>query len=145
MASESPLNPLQKAVFTRLNADATLTTLLGGAGRILDHVPEDQPMPYVRLGDHLSIPDNTHTTFGRNVTVTLHVWTRRRGNASGQSIAARIIELLDHQVAAMSALLAADGHECVTIRHEFDQALTDPDPEIRHHVLRLRVETSQLT
>lgn len=145
MASESPLNPLQKAIFTRLNSDATLTTLLGAAGRIVDQPPEGEPMPYVRLGDHLSIPDNTHTTFGRNVTITLHVWTRKRGNASGQAIAARIVELLDHQTAAMSALLAADGHECVTIRHEFDQALTDPDPEIRHHVLRFRVETDQVT
>jgi hypothetical protein len=33
----------------------------------------------------------------------------------------------------------------VSIRNEFDQALTDPDPEIRHHVLRFRVITAQLT
>lgn len=145
MISKSPLNPLQKALFTRLNADATLATLLGAVGRIVDQVTEGTPYPYVRLGDHLSIPDNDHGGFGRNVTETLHVWTRKRGNATGQAIAARIVELLDHQTGAMSDLLEADGHRCVSIRAEFDQALTDPDPEIRHHVLRFRVATTQLS
>jgi hypothetical protein len=145
MISKSPLNALQKVIFTRLNADATLTTLLGASGRIVDQVTEGTPYPYVRIGDHLSIPDNDHGGFGREVTETLHVWTRKRGNASGQAIALRIGELLDHQTDAMSALLAADGHRCVSIRNEFDQALTDPDPEIRHHVLRFRVATAQLS
>jgi len=143
--SKSPLNALQKAIFTRLNADSTLTTLLGGTGRIVDQPAEGQALPYVRIGDHLSIPDNDHGTFGREVTETLHVWTRKRGNVTGQAIALRVGELLDHQTDAMSALLAADGHRCVSIRNEFDQALTDPDPEIRHHVLRFRVATAQLS
>jgi|SRR5690349_67466 len=142
---KSPLNALQKAIFTRLTGDATLTTLLGGAGRIVDQPAEGQSLPYVRIGDHLSIPDNDHTSAGREVTETLHVWTRKRGNVTGQTIAGRIGELLDHQTAALSALLEADGHRVVTIRQEFDQALTDPDPEIRHHVLRFRVATAQLS
>jgi uncharacterized protein DUF3168 len=145
VVSESPLNALQKAIFTRLSTDATLTALLGAAGRVVDQVTEGTPYPYVRIGDHLSTPDNDHGTFGREVTVTLHVWTKTRGNSSGQAIASRIGELLDHQTAAMSALLDADGHRCVSIRNEFDQALTDPDPEIRHHVIRVRVQTVQLS
>jgi hypothetical protein len=148
MISESPLNPLQKALFARLADDSTLATLLGSSVsdvRIVDQPREGMPYPYVRIGDHLSIPDNDHTSFGREVTETLHVWTRKRGNASGQNIAARIVELLDHQTAVMSALLEDDGHRVVSIRAEFDQALTDPDPEIRHHVLRFRVATAQLS
>lgn len=143
MISRSPINPLQKAIFTRLTGDATLAGLLGTGTRIVDQPQEGQPFPYVRIGEHLSIPDNDHGTFGRNITETIHIWTRKRGNATGQAIAGRIVELLDHQPAAISALLAADGHKCVSIRAEFDQALTDPDPEIRHHVLRFRVITAQ--
>ena len=30
------------------------------------------------------------------------------------------------------------------VRHEFDQALTDPNPELRHHVLRFRIVTDQV-
>ena len=148
MISKSPLNPLQKVLFARLNGDATLAALLGSSVsdvRIVDQPREGMPYPYVRIGDHLSIPDNDHTSFGREVTETLHVWTKKRGNASGQDIAARIVALLDHQTETLSALLAVEGHKVVTIRAEFDQALTDPDPEIRHHVLRFRVATAQLS
>jgi hypothetical protein len=148
MISKSPLNPLQKVLFARLNGDATLAALLGASVsdvRIVDQPREGMPYPYVRIGDHLSIPDNDHTSFGREVTETLHVWTKKRGNASGQDIAARIVVLLDHQTETLSALLAVEGHKVVSIRAEFDQALTDPDPEIRHHVLRFRVATAQLS
>lgn len=145
MDSKSPLNPLQRSLYDRLDGDSTLRTLLGAAGRIVDQVTEGLPYPYVRLGDHLSVPDNDHGGFGREVTETLHVWTRKRGNASGQDIAARIVELLDHKTAELDDLLRPRGHKVVSIRCEFDQALTDPDPEIRHHVLRFRVATAQLS
>lgn len=154
MIPRSPLNPLQAALVARLRGDATLAGLLakvrGDNGvmtttpAVVDRVAEGQPYPYVRLGDHLSTPDNTHTSFGRQVTETIHVWTKARSNGPGQDIASRIASLLDHQPAALSALLAASGHRCVTIRLTFDQALDDPDPEIRHHVLRFTIETAQL-
>jgi hypothetical protein len=144
--SKSPLNPLQRALVNRLGGDSTLSTLLTAAGRVLDQVEETTPYPYVRLGDHLSVPDNDHGGYGRQVTQTLHIWTKARGNATGQDIANRINELLDHQHDALTAAFQAPaGHRVVSIRNEFDQALTDPDPEIRHHVLRFRVITAQLT
>jgi len=31
----------------------------------------------------------------------------------------------------------------VSVRQEYDQALVDPDPQIRHHVLRFRIITAQ--
>jgi hypothetical protein len=67
-----------------------------------------------------------------------------RSNSPGQTIANRVAALLDHQDAAISALMEPLGHKCVRISLDFDQALMDPDPQIRHHVLRFRVETSQL-
>lgn len=143
LVSHSPINPLQKAIVARLKGGAALVTLLGGRPAIYDQPPEGEAYPYVRVGDHLSIPDNDLSSFGRQSTETLHVWTRVRGNATGQEIAAAVNALLDHQSDALSALLASDGQRCVSIRNEFDQALTDPDPEIRHHVLRFRVITAQ--
>jgi hypothetical protein len=146
-ASKSPLNPLQRAIVTALRADATLAGLLASAlnvtptvPAVLDQVLGGQAYPYVRIGESNSTPDNDHSGFGRNVTQTLHIWTKTRGNIAGQDIAARITELLDHQITA----LAVTGHRVVSIRSEFDQALTDPDPEIRHHVLRFRIITAQL-
>jgi hypothetical protein len=137
--SKSPINPLQKALVAKLKADAPLVALLAGKQAIYDQPPEGDPKPYVRVGDHLSIPDNDLGSFGRQVTVTLHIWTKARSNGPGQDIADRITALLDHQAAA----LVVPGHRIVSIRSEFDQALSDPDPEIRHHVLRFRVITAQ--
>jgi hypothetical protein len=130
----SPLHPVQLAIHQRLTGDDILMNLVTG---VFDQVPEDQPHPYVRIGEHLSVPDNTHDSFGREVTVTLHVWTRARGNATGQAIADRVGVLLDHQP------LTVEGHRAVSVRQEFDQALRDPDPEVRHHVMRFRVTTTQ--
>ena len=38
-----------KAVYAVLSADPTLTTLLGGVGRVFDHVPDNTAYPYVTI------------------------------------------------------------------------------------------------
>lgn len=136
MTAKSPIHPVQTAIYQRLKNDATLAGMVTG---VYDYVPEGTAYPYVRIGDHLSIPDNTHDTYGREITTTIHIWTRSRGNAQGQAIAARIGELLDHRPRD----LAVAGHKVVSIRQEFDQVLPDPDPEVRHHILRFRIQTEQ--
>jgi hypothetical protein len=144
--SSSPAWALQVAIRTRLVADSALVVLLGDVQAVYDQVPEGDPYPFIRLGEVLSIPDNTHTTFGREMTETLHVWTRERSNRPGQAIATRVGELLDYATAPLNAILATldpPRHKLVTIRQEFDQALTDPDPEIRHHVVRFRAQTTR--
>ena len=152
ITSKSPQNALQAAILSILRADVTLAGLLASVKGVTPAVPavvdqpaEGQAKPYVTLGDHLSIPEGDHTSVGREVTETIHVWTQERRNKPGQDIADRITALLDHQVATLSSALAASGHKCVTIRQEFDQALRDPDPQIRHHVLRFRIQTQQLS
>lgn len=136
MTAKSPIHLVQTAIYQRLKNDATLAGMVTG---VYDYVPEGTAYPYVRIGDHLSTPDNTHDTYGREITATIHVWTRSRGNAQGQAIATRIGELLDHRPRD----LAVSGHRVVSIRLEFDQVLPDPDPEVRHHILRFRIQTVQ--
>jgi len=152
LPSRSPLNPLQAALVALLRGDSALSGLLAKVRDItapttavLDDVPEGQAYPYVRIGDHTSAADSDLASHGRRVTTTLHIWTHARSNGPGQAIATRIGELLDRQDRALSARLAASGHRCVSIRQTYDQALDDPDPELRHHVLRFVIETAQLT
>jgi len=148
----NPAAAVQAAMVAILRGDAALSSLLApikgvtpATPAIVDGPAEGQAHPYVTIGDHLSITDGDLTSHGREVTETLHVWTRARSNVQGQAIATRIGALLDHQVEIVSDALFAFGHRCVRIELEFDQALRDPDPEIRHHVLRFRVVTTQLT
>ncbi|MEX5636533.1 DUF3168 domain-containing protein [Parafrankia sp. FMc2] len=90
------------------------------------------------LGEATEVPDNVHGGFGRQTVITLHVWTTARGYAQGSQIADRLIALLDHQP------LAIAGRRWISTRYEFGQALPDPDPRIRHHLLRFRITTALL-
>lgn len=150
MTSRSPGNAVQAAFVSLLRADPTIAGLLASiAGvdpltpAVIDQPAEGQTYPYVVVGDHLSIADNDHTSFGREGTENLHIWTKARSNKPGQEIADACIGVLDHQVRALSDALAAEGFRCVSVRAEFDQALRDPDPQVRHHVVRFRVQTQQ--
>ncbi|WOI58604.1 DUF3168 domain-containing protein [Streptomyces fradiae] len=136
MSAPSPMLPVQRAVYGRLTGDATLMGLVSG---VYDYVPEDVTWPYVVIGEALEVPENWLGGFGRQTTITVHVWTRARGHSPGLGIAARITELLDHQP------LTLDGLHHVATRYEFSQTLTDPEPpgDIRHVVLRYRVTTQQ--
>lgn len=104
---------------------------------VYDYVPEDAERPYVTLGEAVSTPDNDLGGFGAETVLTIHVWTDARGMAAGQAIADRIVQLLDHQP------LVIDGHRHIATRWEYGDSMRDPDPTIRHYVLRFRIVTAQ--
>ncbi|MCY0919604.1 MULTISPECIES: DUF3168 domain-containing protein [unclassified Streptomyces] len=134
--ARSALEPVQAALYVRLSGDQTLGDLVTG---VFDHVPEADDLDYVTIGEATEIPDNHHGGFGREIVAALHVWTRARGHGPGLRIAARLVELLDHQP------LTIAGHTHIATRHEFSQTLTDPDPpgDIRHVSMRFRIITEQ--
>lgn len=133
--AKSVLGPLQKAIYDRLHGDTALTALAG----VHDHVPEDVTGNYVVIGDGVENPDNTHDGFGRDTTITLHVWTPRRGYADASAIVDRIVALLDHQEAA----LTLPGHRVIAVYLARAQPLRDPDPKYRHVPVAFRVLTEQ--
>lgn len=132
--ARTPLLEIQQAVYQRASADSALAALVTG---VFDDVPESQAHPYVKLGEAMETPRNTSTEFGREVVITLHVWDRYRGFARCLAIADRLTQLFDHQPMTVA------GHRVVSVRHEFNQTLRDPDPEIRHVPVRFRITTEQ--
>jgi hypothetical protein len=136
LTAESPLAPIQQAIYDRLTGDPTLMGLVTG---VFTWVPESTAYPYIALGEVTAVPDNRHRGFGRSVTETLHIWTRERGFQAALAIEDRITQLLDHQT------LTVTGHHTVAVRFEFSQTLIDPEPpgDIRHIPIRLRITTEQ--
>lgn len=134
--AEQPMATAQQAIYSVLTGDPTLMGLITG---VFDFVPEDVAYPYVALGEVITTPDNRHRGFGRQVVETLHIWTKERGFAGALAIEDRITQLLDHQP------LTLPGHHTVSVRYEFSQALTDPEPpgDIRHIPIRFRITTEQ--
>lgn len=137
------LGPVAVALYQRLAGDAPLVAFLGvDAGRGLDGVydlvaPEAAPTPYVVLGDGVETPRNVHGGYGAEVIVDLHVWDRSQSTSTVSSIANRLRGLLDHQP------LTVSGHTVVAVRHDQTLTLRDPDPELRHLMVRIRITTEQ--
>lgn len=136
MSAPTGLAPVQQAIYARLTGAPALMVLITG---VYDFVPETAAYDYVVIGEATEVANNSHGRFGRETVPTLHVWSRYRGHSRGQRIAARIVELLDHQ-----PLVIAGLHH-VSTRFEFSQTLTDPEPpgDIRHIPMRFRIVTEQ--
>jgi hypothetical protein len=104
---------------------------------VLDDVPDNQPFPYITLGEETETDKpNSHTSRGRESTITIHVWSRARGFEEIKQIAGRIILLLEDR-----ELIGMAGWSWEQTSYEFFQTLRDPDGLTRHGVLRFRVRS----
>jgi hypothetical protein len=85
------LNPLQKAVFARLTADAELMALVGADG-VFDHRRSARAMPYLLLSKSeakvLAEGVEEHL-------LSFEAWSRATGRAEAQAIAACAARALD--------------------------------------------------
>lgn len=129
--SGSPSWPLQQAVFTRLSTDATLVTTLGAA--VYDNVPQSATFPYVAIGDITEGPNDTMGTTGRDITVTIHSWSRYVGMKQIKEIQNRIDVLLDRWAPTVT------GWGAVQMLQEFFETMRDVDGITRHGVSRYRI------
>jgi hypothetical protein len=134
VTARSPLLPIQTAFYQRMTGDPDLMQVVSG---VFDEVPESEQKPYVVLGEAIETPRNNHGQFGRETVETLHVWSDHAGFSEALTIKNLLIELFDHQP------LTVDGQHVVSVRYEFSQTLRDPNPDLRHVVLRFRVTTEQ--
>jgi hypothetical protein len=128
--------PVQAAVYRVLAGDQDLAAQVSG---VFDLVPEDTAYPYVQIGEALDSPRGAHGNHGRETVLTLHVWSKYRGNAEAHRIGALVMAVLDHQV------LDVEGLHHVSTRYEQGLTMTDPEPpgDIRHLVQRYRITTEQ--
>jgi hypothetical protein len=133
--SGSPSWPLQQAVYTRLNADATLTTSLGAT--IYDSTPDSAAFPYVVIGDDTEAPNDTMGVTGRDMTLTLHVWSQYVGKKQVKEIQNRIDALLDRWKPTVT------GWNAVQMLQEFHESFMDPDGVTRHGVSRYQIHIYQ--
>lgn len=128
---------LQKALFSKLTADAAVTAALGGP-RIYDDVPNRTEFPYLTFGQTTERDWSTGTEPGHEHVVTLHVWSRARGRKETDDVMAAA------QAALHDAALTMTDHRLINLRHEFSDARREPDGETYHGVARYRAVTEPL-
>ena len=131
MTAHSVLGPFQTAVYSRLTGDSALMALITG---VFDDVPEKQPFDYVTFGESTEQAWDCFGQDGSEVAFDLHIWSRYRGFAKAQAIAAAIIGLLNNGVA-----LTITGYGTVLLDYVSTQQLRDPDGITRHLVTRFQL------
>ena len=121
---------LQKAVFTALSNDSSLSAL---SAEVYDDVIEGASLPYVVVGEETATNIGTKTVDALEHTLTIHAWSQYRGRKEVKDIMAAIYDAL-HNV---SLSLETDS-TLVNIRQEFAQTIVENDGITRHGIMRFR-------
>jgi len=118
---------VQKAIYDKLT-DTLLTP-------VYDDVPQNGSFPYIVIGEDTSLSWDTDDSKGTESTLTLHVWSRKRGRKETKDIMQDVYEQLHR------ASLTLSAGEVITIDFEFGETFLDSDGESRHGVMRFRALT----
>ncbi len=98
----------------------------------------DSGFPYVSIGDDTERPWDSDNRRGADVTVTLHIWSRKPSYAETKTIAASIYGRLHRKI------IAATGAVVVDCLHEFSSFAREEDGKTRHGVVRYRLKMQEL-
>jgi hypothetical protein len=123
---------LQRALQARLGTDAALALLMGGQVRLYDHAPADVPFPYLTHGRTSGFDWSTASEEGRELLVSLNVWSKARGRAETLRIMERAVELVQGRD------LVLGDHVLVDLRCEAQEVRFDDDLSVYQGILRLR-------
>lgn len=95
----------QKTIFETLNNDSALQTLLGGANKVFDRVPDNQPFPFITIGDGVWNNRDNESTDGLGVDLVINTWYREPGlgRLKVQEIQKRIDELIHRKEPCIEA------------------------------------------
>lgn len=103
-STQTSLGELDAAVYTKLTGDATLMAMLAaplmGTFAVFDFaaVPENQPFPYITIGDADEKPFNAFGTRGYLTMYKCHIWDSQFGGfQKSKQILARMNTLLDQK------------------------------------------------
>lgn len=135
MATGSAEEAIRRAIFTKLNSDTTLSTLLG-SGDVHQRVPELAALPYVAIWESTEQPFNTLGKVGRDVRLQVDIWAETLRSDKAYDIASRVDALLDF-VSGMSV----SGYTLVAV--ELDISNTLYEPKFIHISRRYRVRVQE--
>ncbi len=136
-STQTSLPELQTAMYTKLTGDTTFMALVTG---VFDYgaVPQNQPYPFVSIGNGTEGPNNAFGTRGYDAIIQLDIWDNSNGFKTCYGILARMNTLLDQQ----SLTLATQKH--VYTLYDFSTTLNDPGLNtIRHIPVKYKTFTQE--
>jgi hypothetical protein len=125
---------LRAAIHDALNADGTLTALLGGA-KVYDEPPKAAVFPYVTLGEARIANFAAGDDPGEEHQLTLHVWSRQGGHREAHLVTGAVMQALD------DAPLSLGSHRLVNLRFALADVRREADGRTYHALVRFRAVT----
>ncbi len=125
------------AIVAALKAHAPLVALLApdpldGTASVFDHVPQDAVFPYEVIGEADGVEHDTDTTIGWDAEVTVHTFSRFRGNEEVEAIQRENDNALNR-----AEPIITDAR-IVTLHRVSVDGVDDPDGLTRHGIHRFR-------
>jgi hypothetical protein len=123
------------AVQTAIRSVLVTASITGG--RIVDAPitkPQASDFPYVEIGDSQALDDTLSTREGSDEYLTLHVWSRYRGQKEAKDIMAAIKVALD------GAILTATGRTSAHAWVREGRIFADPDGLTQHGIVTVRIQ-----
>jgi hypothetical protein len=130
----------QLAIFNLLCADADLETLLDGADKIYDYVPDNKVFPYITMSIKPWLDRGNYTHEGLSCLLQISTWYqpgaspfKGRGDYRIQQIQKRVDELLHKKPIAIS------GWNTLILRRALIDIITDQDNVTRHGIQQFKL------
>lgn len=127
---------LQRAIFTKLTTDATVSGLIQGVYADVQQpldAGSDAAFPFVTIGqDNISSWDSK-TFFGGEAVCQIDIWSRANNFTQAKQIGSAIVDALHHQ-----ALTITNASHVLTVQ-ESSVYSKDPDGHTKRGMLMFRV------
>lgn len=127
---------LQKAIYSKLTGDATVSGLVTGVYADVQQpldAGSDSAFPFITIGqDNLSSWDSK-TFFGTEAVCQIDIWSRSNNFVQAKEIGSAIVNALHHQ-----SLTIADASHVMTVQ-ESSVYTKDPDGHTKRGMLMFRV------
>lgn len=125
---------VQLAAYDRMAADAPLLALLrDGENSIAEEPPQDDPGPYIVLGEGTGVPDDLMVETGAAQTLTMYIWHRDAPLQLVKQILQRLSEIFT------DAPLIVDGKPVVSCTVEMAEA--GREEIFNRGIFRIRIQT----
>lgn len=100
---------------------------------IFDGAPQDQPMPFIDLGESIFTEFNADGRDGFNVLITLHAWSAYLGRYEAKQMLDTLYKALHR------AELSVTGYNCTGVDYVTSQVIKDSDGVTSHGVIQFRI------
>jgi hypothetical protein len=126
------LTTAQQIVFDALNGNLTGCAVFDTAPFLPEGAP-DTTFPYCVIGNDTAVSYATDDNRGREITLTLHFWSRAEGFKQVKELMDQAAGILDR------GQFTRAGYNVQDCLIEFNETMSDPDAATKHGVQRYRM------